>query len=156
MGTVAVTGALAGCALDNETVSGNHIFIENRDTTAHTVTISVREASGGRETVLQNRYRVPSQHALQFEGVLQSGTGYQIDVEQTRADVEPQQDGLDVGIQTCSEGDSSARMDVSVILDESGPGFVTWPCNRTYTYRERLTYEDPGAYTVDGGNTTAQ
>lgn len=156
MGTVAVTGALAGCALDNPTVSGNHLFIENRDTTAHTVAISVRETSNGRETVLQDRYRIPGEHALQFEGVLESGADYQIDVEQTQADIEPQQDDLDVGIQTCGEDDSADRMDVSVILDGSGPGFVTWPCNQTYTYRERLTYEDPDAYTADDGTTNAQ
>lgn len=153
-GLIVTSGTLCGCTLDNPEVSGNHLFIENRDTGAHTVTISVRETENNSEVVIQNQYRVPGQHVLQFEEVLQSETSYEINVRMTRVDASSQEDDLEVELETCSEEDPAERMDISVVLDSSGPGFVTWPCNETYVYRERLTYVAPEEYVATTETTT--
>lgn len=147
LGAIATSGAISGCALDNPDVPGNHLFVENRDSEPYTVTLSVSEAGSG-DVVVDNRYRVPGETALQFEGVLEAGNGYEIQIEQQREDTSPWSDDMSVEIESCSDEDPSDKVDVSVLLAEAGPTVVTWPCDRGYTYRERLTYVEPDEHAV--------
>jgi hypothetical protein len=101
--------------------------------------------AGDGKLIFENSYRVPGLHALEFNSDLESGSTFRIDVEQPRI---PAREELEVSTQTCAGGGPADRTDVSVILDSSGPSIADWPCDRAYTYRERLAYVEPAEYTT--------
>lgn len=147
---MAVTG-LAGCALDNEETPNGHLLVENPANDAVRLSLVVTANPGGDgERIIDGVYGVPAGHVLQFEGVLESGSQYSIDA----AVLPNQQEGrVEVGVETCDEGDSAEKMDVRVRATSDSLGIIPYGCDQTYTRSEDMTYVDPSDYQVEEGTT---
>lgn len=145
--------SLAGCALDNPDVAGGHLFVENTLPAEYRVVLTVTQgADRDGEAVVDDVYRVPADHALQFEGVLEAGTTYTVTAYRPRAESE---DRVTVTVPPCENEDAEGR-DVSVRVRDDGTGIIPWGCaNEEYT-RLELEYVDPSGYTVEETETMAQ
>ena len=144
-GAVTAVGALGGCLLNNPQVPGGHLYVENMLPEDYRVMITVTEGTDRQgETVVEGWYRVPVNHALQFEGVIESGTTYTVTAHRPTV---PPEDRITVTVDPC-EGDGSAARDVSVRIRQDGTGIIPWECDQDYTRRE-LEYVDPSEYAID-------
>lgn len=135
------TTLLSGCVFGGS-VPGGHLFLENRlDRTAE-VALSVTERTNGGERILHHRYDVPARHAVQFDGILESGNDYEIRALQPAVpDVYGER--LAITVEACDPGDPSEKLDVAILATTSGLDIVTYDCDRDYGKADELTYVDP-------------
>ena len=143
-GVTAAT-SLTGCLLNNDQVAGGHLYVENFLPNDYRVSITVvrgREAGG--ERIIDGWFRIPVDHALLFEAVIEAGMPYMITVH--RPDVAPE-DRVTATIPTCEANGGSAR-DVSVRVRADGTGIIPWGCDQDYT-RRKLEYVEASEYAID-------
>lgn len=139
-----VAGAISGCTLNNPTVSGGHLYVENLRSTRFRISLTVTTGTDREgDQVVSGWYRVPESTALQFEEVIEPGTSYTITVHRPTV---PPEDRVTVTIPSCG-GDQGAR-DVSVRTRDDGMGVIPWGCDQDYTQQE-LEYVAPGDYQIE-------
>lgn len=109
--------------------------------------LSVTATSNGGQSVVDGVYRIPERTALQFEGVLESGTQY--DVRARQPDVpEGAVATLGVDVETCEQGDPAGEMAVRIIAGNNGPDIVTYGCDEVFERSDEIQYVDPGEVKV--------
>ncbi len=140
-----VTGAaaIAGCSWNNPDVTGGHLFVENFLPEDYRTVVSVAQGrSRDGEEVVEGYYRIPSDHAIQFEEILEGGAAHTI-TAYTRGSSPA--DRTTVTVPAC--GGENATRDVSVRVREDGTGIIPWECDQEYERRE-LEYVDATDYRV--------
>lgn len=146
----ASTTLLAGCAVEDavfgEDVQGGHVFLYNNKNDEERAGLVVTDKSDG-ERVINGMYRIPGEHALQFEEVLESGNTYEFWVVQPGQESRGEQN-LSVTVKTCREGDPSDKLDVLVQVTSHGPDMATFGCDETYSRRAEVTYVEPSEYWI--------
>lgn len=144
-GVVTVGSALGGCLLNNPQVGGGHLFVENMLPTEYRMSLTVIEGTDGEgDQVVDGWFRIPPDHALQFQNVIEAGTTYTITAH--RPNVEAM-DRVTVTVRPCG-GNEDAVRDVSVRVREDGTGIIPWACDEEYTRRE-LEYVNATEYAID-------
>lgn len=150
-GLTVAAGSLAGCVFGEPDVEGGHLYVEN--TVSEDVTVDLTVAQGSDlegEVVVDERYRLPQGHALQFEGVLERGQTYTIGA---RRPVSNREDSVQVTVRPC-EGDPETGRDVSVRVRPDAMGVIPWGCSEEYERRE-LEYVSPEDYESEGAAESA-
>lgn len=145
--TTAAVGLLAGCTSSQE-VSTGHLFVENRSEEPRRIAVQVTGEGDDGNQLVNDLYRVPGEIALQFEGVLESGTEYLIRAVQPDALGPERIEQLSITAQTCADDDSADKIDVSIIASSDSPDIIVFECDRTYRYLDDIEYVDPSEYRI--------
>lgn len=141
----AAAGLLSGCTTTKGESAG-HLFVENRTEEPHRIAIRVNETGDDGSPLVSGMYRVPAEIALQFEGVLETGTEYRIRAIQPDAAGPERLERTTFQATTCTENDDAERMDISVLATNGGPDITVFECDRTYRFLDELEYVDPSEH----------
>ncbi len=144
--TLAAATALAGCPVGpfgGPPDPAGGLFVENRTESAKRIQLSVTGPDGDR--LVHDEYRVPAEHALQFQGVLEPRRTYDIRAYQPDAP-ETANEHLVLEVETCDEADPAGRMDVVILAGSNGPDILTFGCDSSYGETGYLTYVDPAEH----------
>lgn len=145
-GLCATTG-LSGCLFGNPIVADGSLFVHNPYRAEQRVHVRVvRDPEGDPESVVVGVYRVPSGHALEFDGVIEGGQQYRISA---RPPDDPPADALRNLVDTCDGEGSSGQTSVRVQIARDSVSMVTYGCDNGYTRRESVEYVDASAYEVE-------
>lgn len=146
--TLATVTALAGCPagpFGSGSDPAGGLFVENRTESAKRIQLSVTEGGSNGDRLVHHEYRVPAEHALQFQGVLEPQRTY--DIRAYQPDVPATaNEHLVLEVGTCEEADESGRMDVVILAGSNGPDILAFGCDSSYGETEYLTYVDPAAH----------
>jgi len=134
--------SLSGCQWDNPETAAGHIYAENSTGEEHRLALVVAEQSEGTPTVeIRGWYRVPADHALEFDGVLEPDRRH---VVRARLSDAPPEDRVTATIDRCPEGQRGQRV-VTIDVQPDGLGVLPRDCETSYTQRE-LEYVSASEY----------
>lgn len=142
---VAVVAGTSGCQLDNPTTAAGHVYAENDSGSSRRVAFFIRERTdGGFDDEIAAWYRVPNDHALEFENVLEAGRTHVIHAALPGS---PPTDEVTLTVDPCQEGEAGDRV-ITVDLQPDGLGIVPRGCQASYTQRE-LEYVPAAEYRLE-------
>lgn len=133
-------------------VANGRLFVDNPRNETQVIHIEVtRNPDADGERVIDARYRVPSGHVLEFDGVLEPGTRYLIRAWLPNSPpIEPSSHTVD----TCDSDDSSRQTSVRIRAARDGVAMVSFGCEQTYQRREDAQYANASEYRLGDGTST--
>lgn len=147
--TPAVATLLAGCGFqpfdEPGPVPAGQLFIENRTNFSKLIALTVSVQGQDDGPLINQEYRIPEWHALEFDGVLETQRTYDIRAYQPNARGRGREQ-LVLSIDPCDQNDASGEMDVTILASSNGPDILTYDCDEVYAKTQSLTYADPAQY----------
>lgn len=144
-GGLAAFAALAGCQMNGSETTPGHVYAENGTDQEHRLAVAVAEPAEESVTYdVRAWYRLPPEHALEFNGVLEPGRTHYL---RAQLETSPAQDSLSTTIDECSDGATGGRV-VSIDVQNDGLGVITRDCQSSYEERD-LEYVLASEYKVE-------